>query len=643
MLDVYTKHGWLPIHEKNNYYTDFEYGGLETLCFDVPVSSDILGYLKNEVVIRNTDNRYIIKQVNRMKTKVSYTCMLDLDDWKKGVPVFTTKEDVHFINKTVYEILQYIKPEGWQIQNAMSFVKKSSIELEDVTNYDILMQCQETFQVAFIFHVLNKEIIVLDPNEEYDTGLYITPQLNLKSIEWKGNSENFCTRLYGYGKKVDGQAISFASVNGGKEYIEEYQYTNKVIAMVWRDEQYETPEALLVAAKQKLIAASMPDMSYTVTVNDLASMYPEYDFLQFSLYKQVHTMVDENLSIVQRIVKIRKFHEDSKSNVITLSSVASKITSKIERIASTMKEDNQKLEGNILAVAKKQATQLINDFATVGYKYETENETYYLDATPKEKAQNVMRINLGGIGFSKTGWQGPYISAWTIDGQFNAEFITTGTLQAIKLVGNDIEGGTIRGSAIDTKEDLYIGNRLYLRDGNEQSGIDFSQGYLRFVNNVFTWRPTFVTDNTPMMYYLVENKNKIFPNGYGEMRVDFGGSESAMNHLYLSGEGQASLLYGTLASGSDRRLKEHIKEVDVDWINALHVVEFDYINGLKQQIGLIGQEYQDKEYAKYFLSKNAEGYYTIAYGNILHGLIAYSQQLQQRITKLEEQMKEVRK
>jgi hypothetical protein len=42
----------------------------------------------------------------------------------------------------------------------------------------------------------------------------------------------------------------------------------------------------------------------------------------------------------------------------------------------------------------------------------------------------VIRINQNGIGFSTTGYNGPFTTAWTIDGHFVADFIDTGDLNA---------------------------------------------------------------------------------------------------------------------------------------------------------------------------------------------------------------------
>ena len=57
-------------------------------------------------------------------------------------------------------------------------------------------------------------------------------------------------------------------------------------------------------------------------------------------------------------------------------------------------------------------------------------EILIMDTDDIGTATNVIRMNLAGIGFSDSGYMGPFDTAWTIDGHFVADFIDTGTLNA---------------------------------------------------------------------------------------------------------------------------------------------------------------------------------------------------------------------
>lgn len=58
------------------------------------------------------------------------------------------------------------------------------------------------------------------------------------------------------------------------------------------------------------------------------------------------------------------------------------------------------------------------------------NEILIMDTEDTATAVNVLRINMNGIGFSRNGYNGPFETAWTIDGHFNASWIDTGVLTA---------------------------------------------------------------------------------------------------------------------------------------------------------------------------------------------------------------------
>ena len=62
----------------------------------------------------------------------------------------------------------------------------------------------------------------------------------------------------------------------------------------------------------------------------------------------------------------------------------------------------------------------------------------------------------------------------------------------------------------------------------------------------------------------------------------------------------------------------------------------------KKNIGLIAQDYIDKDYSKYFISKNRDGYYSIDYSSITNALIKYTQELNRKVEKLEKEIQELK-
>lgn len=102
------------------------------------------------------------------------------------------------------------------------------------------------------------------------------------------------------------------------------------------------------------------------------------------------------------------------------------------------------------------------------------NEIFIMDTEDVNTAVNVLRINMNGIGFSKTGIEGTYDTAWTLDGSFVADFITAGTLNA-----NRIRTGTIASADGSSYWDLD-GSVLRFYDKRFDSCVELDEGYIKF-------------------------------------------------------------------------------------------------------------------------------------------------------------------
>ncbi len=442
MLDVYTQEGWMPIPSPKEYFIDFAYDGTQMMSFDLAINDKMANYLKNEALLRNEYNRYLLKAINARKTQCTYICELDMDEWHFRRPYMSTKDISTFQTKTLSEVLEKIKPQGWSIQNAHIRATRKTIELEGATDYDVLMECQSAYDVTYDIDVLHKVIRVIDPNQVVDKGVYITPQLNLKELIRSGETSNFATRLVAYGaKQEDGSYLSFRDINNGNDYVSDNSYSNKVVWAYWHDERYKLKENLLDAARKKLRELSHPEISFQVTVNDIASCDDKYAFLTLSMYDIAHVLIDDDTSVIEKIIEVRIYPDKPDKKVLTLSSKPQSIKSHLDKVASLLGDEGEKVVSSVLEEAQNKATELINAWATKGYVYKTQNEIYILDKLPKERAVCCIRMNLGGIAFSKNGWAGPYSTAWTIDGRFNADFITGGTIRGIKLIGNEISNG----------------------------------------------------------------------------------------------------------------------------------------------------------------------------------------------------------
>ena len=140
----------------------------------------------------------------------------------------------------------------------------------------------------------------------------------------------------------------------------------------------------------------------------------------------------------------------SKSSMIT---AISEVQSSVDKVESTVGRFPKLLQ---TAIGK--ATGLITGQSggyVVIHTSEENGQPYellILDAPSIDEAVNVWRWNVGGLGFSHNGYNGPFDTAITADGQIVADFITSGS-----LVANIIKAGVIQSQDGSSYWDLETG------------------------------------------------------------------------------------------------------------------------------------------------------------------------------------------
>src|SRR5699024_1696805 len=104
----------------------------------------------------------------------------------------------------------------------------------------------------------SKTVTILDPSKNQPASAFLTAELNLTELNYKGKSSDFATRLYAYGQ----DDLSFAEINDGKPYVDNNTYSNRIISVYWKDERYTDAESLLADATKKLEGLAIPQRSY---------------------------------------------------------------------------------------------------------------------------------------------------------------------------------------------------------------------------------------------------------------------------------------------------------------------------------------------------------------------------------------------
>lgn len=128
--------------------------------------------------------------------------------------------------------------------------------------------------------------------------------------------------------------------------------------------------------------------------------------------------------------------------------LAQTISEPIEAELGKLTEESKSFTAEAIAKATSMITGGLGGYVVMNLNADGQpQEILIMDTDDINTAVNVIRMNKNGIGFSTTGYEGPYTSAWTIDGAFNADFITAGTMLANRIYGGTLTIGGLNNQA----------------------------------------------------------------------------------------------------------------------------------------------------------------------------------------------------
>jgi phage minor structural protein len=457
MLTVYNNGVGYPISQDDYYIRELA-SGYDEIIFNVSIRDEVYSYINEEAIVRDRDqNIYLIKQIDAGNETAKVVAQINLDDWKQAM-----YKDYSNNSDTVANTVRGILPSGWSVIDYSLVTKRRTVPTSDttkdfnVTALEILEACTSVYEVRFRFNTANKIIYIINPANYVSQGAFATRDLNLRNLNYKGKSDDFVTRLYASG--ADG--MTFAPINGGKDYVENFNYSNKIVSAYWSDNRYTDMQSLLDDAQAKVDEMAKPSRSYDCDVLDLANTNPEmYGFEDFSLFNIV-TLVDDAKEVRTdyQVVERWTYPYYPVRNKVVLSSATPNIQTAIATIVNSLSNSTSPFQ-QILQSAIQNATALItgnhggylvlHDSNDDG----TPDELLIMDTPDIETATKVWRWNQAGLGYSNTGYNGTFTVGITMDGAIVADFITAGQLN-----GAIVEAGTIQANAlsVEAKEDLAI-------------------------------------------------------------------------------------------------------------------------------------------------------------------------------------------
>jgi phage minor structural protein len=393
-----------------------------------------------------------------------------------------------------------------------------------------------------------------------DNGETIVYGKNMQGFEIFEDWSNVCTKILPVG--YDGLLLPEIYLESETQY--EISYTKIVDFQTDLEAEEQTETNLLVElrnnASKYLKENCVPKVSYTVNSN----VNNELEI--GDTIKVLHPFVN----IFTEVLEYEYDLISEKVKSLTFGNYTRDVKTKFNNIKNTIETIKQTVSKQEITIKKQ--TNLINSLNKNGYVYIDDNEILILDKLPKEQAKNVWRFGLGGIGFSSKGYEGPFETAITMDGQINAKFITTGTMAVARIEG--LANFITETSSSITKIELEQG-----RITSKVSSVEQSVESITKIEGTAEGKNIYIDDASaePLIDIMLEGESQQATRS-GKNRANLTRDTFTNNGVTFTNNGDGTYtLNGTATAGMDNNLLLTEKHFEVSPNNfyRLSIKEFN--------------------------------------------------------------------
>ncbi|EPI31641.1 phage minor structural protein [Enterococcus faecalis VC1B-1] len=474
-----------PLTEAINPLVTREKNGIYDLTFEYPVN----GKLFNELKV----GRWVT--ANAGPTIVARKQKFEIAQITKPKNGIVTVYCEHYRYKLLRSIVTIgIKHENIPAQTALNYLKermqpkgdfsffsdvgtKSSIDFTDPSKFKNAQEALggvagsilDNFGGEYLFDN-NQVKLLVEAGKK--TNIVIAYGKNLTDITQEESIENTYTSIYGWAKIGTGddeEILTLPEIYIDSDYVN--NYTERRIQMVdFSDKEPKDVTTLrsMVKSYIKSNKVGVPKVSIKASYVDLASSVmdtqlknlEEIDLCDWVTITFNQLKINTTAQIVKTVWNVSLDRYES----IELGESRTDFAKVIEESKEEIKQVTNKI--NWLEQAQQEATDIIKNpgkgHVVIYPSLADPQEFLIMDTTDIKTAKKVWRWNVGGLGFSSTGYNGSYGLAMTNNGAIVADRMTTGTLRAINIIGVAITGSTIDGGVI-TNSNGY--SKIILRDG----------------------------------------------------------------------------------------------------------------------------------------------------------------------------------
>nr|DAF88972.1 MAG TPA: tail protein [Siphoviridae sp. ctSA812] len=324
-----------------------EINGIDTLEFKLPFKDSKREYVENEKQVRIVSDTYRIRTVTDDKDESGKAITSVYAEAAFYDLSFSAKKEENTFTADTADVPMAYALQGteWEVGVVNVSTKRTWTSTED-NALSILRHVQNIHGGDLIFDNANKLVNLLTFSGT-DSGALFCYRKNMKSIQRVIDTTSLITRLYAVG--ADG--MTFANINDGKPYVEDFTYTDEIRIKTLDCSNFTNPYQMLEFANMRLADYAAPRISYVLKAMDL-TVLTGYEHEAWNLGDTV-MVVDEDLdlSIKTRIVRREYNLQEPWNTVLELSTTLRELgdsTSQWDAAADVLEGanyiDNQQLQ-----------------------------------------------------------------------------------------------------------------------------------------------------------------------------------------------------------------------------------------------------------------------------------------------------------
>lgn len=276
-----------------------------------------------------------------------------------------------------------------------------------------------------------------------DRGVVLKVGKNITDIQVTENWDDVCTKILPSTTNgevailLDEVFVELAEQLYDIPYTKVVQFDNEFNAEDFASEEEYIATLknwLRGQAKNYLEEHKLPKVNYSVSAS-IDNVSDVGDVLQVKHPKCKVNILTEVISIQYDAIRKKYTKIEFGNFKKELKNLSQSITAEANKHTDEAVKDTQTL----LKGELEKATAIINGVLGNSYVIYDGDKILVVDALPKETAKNVLKISSGGIGFSNSGINGDFASAWDMTNTLNME-----NINVINLTASLIKGGVLK-------------------------------------------------------------------------------------------------------------------------------------------------------------------------------------------------------